>query len=61
MNNFLRFTVCKLANHRWLRVGYPAGADGETSGTFLRCQRCGKEDHNAGTIARGPSSGGISL
>jgi hypothetical protein len=61
MNNFKRFTICKLANHRSLRIGYPAGADGETSGTFLRCQRSGEEDHTAATIARGPSSGGVSL
>jgi hypothetical protein len=58
MNNLKRFTICKLANHQWLRTSYPRGADGETSGTFLRCQRCGKEDHDAGTIARGPSGGG---
>lgn len=53
MNNLKRFTVCKLVNHRWVTIGYPRGADGETSGTFLRCQRCGKENHEAGTIARG--------
>lgn len=55
MNNFKRFTVCKLAGHNRLKVAYPAGADGEASGTFMRCQRCGKEDHDAGTVARGPS------
>ena len=59
MNNLKRFTVCKIVNHRWQTTSYPAGADGETSGTFLRCQRCGKEDHDAGTVARGPSSGGM--
>jgi hypothetical protein len=53
MNNLKRFTVCKLAGHSWLKIGYPAGADGETSGTFLRCRRCGKENHDAGTVARG--------
>jgi hypothetical protein len=53
VNNLKRFTVCKLAGHKWLRIGYPAGADGETSGTFLRCQRCDKENHDAGTVARG--------
>jgi hypothetical protein len=36
-----------------LKIGYPAGADGETSGTFLRCRRCGKENHDAGSVARG--------
>jgi hypothetical protein len=56
MNNFLRFTVCKLVNHKWLKIAYPAGSDGERGGTFLRCQRCGKEDHDAGSVARGGGS-----
>ena len=54
-NNLKRFTVC-LANHKWAKVGYPAGSDGETSGTFLRCLRCGLEDHDAGAVARGGGS-----
>ena len=54
MNNLKRFTVCKLASHKWARVTYPPSPDGEGSGTFLRCQRCGKENHEAGTVARGP-------
>ncbi len=53
MNNLKRFTVCKLANHKYVKVGYPQGPDGETAGFFLRCQRCGKEDHEAGAVARG--------
>ena len=53
MNNLKRFTVCKLTGHKWLRTAYPAGADGESGGTFLRCKQCGKENHNAGTVARG--------
>jgi hypothetical protein len=53
MNNLKRFTTCKLAGHKYLKVRYPAGADGETAGFFLRCQRCGKENHNAGSVARG--------
>lgn len=57
MNNLKRFTVCKLAGHKWVKVGYPAGADGETAGTFLRCLRCGKENHDAGTVARGAGGG----
>jgi len=58
MNNLKRFTVCKLAGHKWLRVAYPQGADGEDSQTFFpRCQRCGKENHNAGTVP-GPKWGG---
>jgi hypothetical protein len=56
MNNLKRFTVCKLAGHKWLKIGYPPGADGETAGTFLRCQRCAKENHDAGTVARGGGS-----
>ncbi|GAA1475804.1 hypothetical protein GCM10009623_02500 [Nocardioides aestuarii] len=55
MDRLKRFTICKLAGHRWLKIGYPAGRDGERSGTFLRCRRCGKENHDAGTVARGPS------
>ena len=43
MNNLKRFTVCKLAGHKWAKVGYPPSSDGETAGTFLSCQRCGKE------------------
>ena len=23
MNNLKRFTVCKLAGHKWLKIGYP--------------------------------------
>lgn len=56
MNNLKRFTICKLAGHSWLKIGYPPGSDGETSGTFLRCRRCGKENHDAGTVARGGGS-----
>ena len=53
MSNLKRFTVCKLAGHKWLTIGYPRTSDGETSGVFLRCARCGKENHEAGTVARG--------
>ena len=52
MNNLKRFTVC-LVGHKWAKVSYPPGADGEASGTFIRCQRCGKEDHDAGTLPPG--------
>jgi len=55
MNNLKRFTVCKVMNHNWATIGYPSGHDGEKGGTFLRCLRCGKENHDAGTIARGPA------
>jgi hypothetical protein len=53
MNNLKRFTVCKLANHKWVKIPYPPAADGESSGQFLRCLRCGKENHEAGSVARG--------
>jgi hypothetical protein len=53
MNNWKRFTVCKLAGHHWAKVAYPPTKDGESTGTFLRCVRCGKENHEAGTHARG--------
>ena len=53
MNNLKRFTLCKLANHKYVKVAYPRSPDGEGSGTFLRCQRCGKENHSAGSVARG--------
>ena len=56
MKNLQRFTVCKLAGHKWLTIGYPPTSDGEASGIFLRCQRCGKENHEAGTVARGGGS-----
>lgn len=52
MDNLKRFTVC-LAGHKWVKVAYPPSPEGEATGTFLRCQRCGKENHEAGTVARG--------
>ena len=55
MNNLKRFTVC-LVSHTWVKVGYPPGADGESAGTFLRCLRCGKENHDVGTVAPGAAS-----
>jgi hypothetical protein len=57
MNNLKRFTICKLANHKYRKVAYPPTADGEAPGTYLRCQRCGKENHDAGTHARGAGGG----
>jgi len=48
--------VCKLAGHKWLKISYPPTADGEATGTFLRCERCDKENHEAGTHARGGGS-----
>jgi hypothetical protein len=58
MNNLKRFTSCKLLGHKWQKIGYPPGSDGETTNaTFLRCARCGKEDHDAGSTARGGGAG----
>jgi hypothetical protein len=57
MDNLKRFTVCKLAGHGWLKIGYSPGTDGEAAGFFLRCRRCGKENHKAGTVARGAGGG----
>lgn len=56
MDNLRRFTVCKLAGHKWAKIPYPRGADEEATGSFLRCLRCGKESHEAGTVARGGGS-----
>jgi hypothetical protein len=53
MDNLKRFTVCKLAGHDWAKSPYPRTADGDGTGTFMRCLRCGKENHNYGTVARG--------
>lgn len=53
MNNLKRFTVCKLKGHSWAKSPYPRTADGDDSGTFMRCLRCGKENHEYGTLARG--------
>lgn len=49
MNNLKRFTICKLVAHKWVKVAYPPSPDGDAVGTFLRCQRCGKENHEGGT------------
>jgi len=45
-----RYTVCKIVNHNWRKIEYP-GIGG--SGYFLRCLRCGKENHNAGGALNG--------
>ncbi len=60
MNQWKRFTICKLTGHKWVKTGYPPASDGEASGFFVRCRRCHKEDHNTGVIARGASGGGFS-
>ena len=56
MNNLNRSTVSKLSGHKWLKISSPPSADGEAAGTFLCCERCDKENHEAGTHARGGGS-----
>ena len=46
MNQLTRFTVCMLINHKWVKTRYPPGSDGEAGGFFVRCRRCGKENHD---------------
>ena len=36
--------MCLLLSHKWVKVPYPAVGD-ERTGTFLRCSRCGHENH----------------
>ena len=54
MKQLKRFTVCKLLDHEWRKIAYPVGSDGERAGMFLRCLRCGKEDHSVGSVPMGP-------
>lgn len=53
MDHLKGFTVCKLKGHDWVKSPYPPAASGERTGTFMRCRRCGKENHDYGTVARG--------
>ena len=55
-NTLKRFTVC-LPGHKWVKIAYPPSPEGEATGTFVRCLRCGYENHEAGTVARG--AGGL--
>jgi len=61
MNNLKRFTVCKLTSHKWVKVDYPQSAEGERTGNFLRCKRCGKENHDAGTVPPGMAGTGTAI
>lgn len=47
MGQLSRWTVCLVANHRYHRIQYGKGDD---SGYFLRCRRCGHENHNDSSI-----------
>ena len=40
--NVKRFTVC-LFSHKWTKVRYPGEED---TGFFIRCLRCGHENHD---------------
>jgi len=54
MNNLKRFTIC-LTGHKWAKVPYPQSPEGEPTGTFfLRCRRCGAENHEAEAGRGGP-------
>lgn len=48
MDNLKRFTVCKVMNHKWVKVAYQESAD--DTGYFLRCLRCGKENHEGPSV-----------
>jgi len=43
--NLKSFTVCVMRDHKWATVAYQPMVSG--TGYFRRCQRCGKEAHNA--------------
>jgi predicted DNA-binding transcriptional regulator YafY len=52
--NIKRFTLC-FFNHKWVSVAY---SEHEDSGRFLRCQRCGHENHkDYSTVATGAPIG----
>lgn len=53
MDFLKQWTLCKLFDHKWQKISYPVGRDGERAGMYLRCRRCHKEDHDAGSVARG--------
>jgi hypothetical protein len=56
VNNLKRFTIC-LTGHKWAKVSYPRSPEDEKTGMFLRCLRCGVEDHETGTHAPGAKGG----
>lgn len=47
--NKKRWTACLLRSHRWATVAYPAPKD-EQAGYFIRCLRCGYENHKSGNF-----------
>ena len=56
MNDLVkRLTVCKVRGHDWAKTPYPREANGDGTGTFMKCLRCHKENHDYGTVARGAS------
>ena len=44
MNNLKRFSICKLAGHKWAKIAYQPMEPG--TGYFLKCLRCDKENHD---------------
>lgn len=53
--NLKRWTICLVANHKWSKIPY---GDHDDAGMFLRCRRCGHEDHGGtSTIATGAPMG----
>ena len=53
--NLTRWTTCLVVNHKWVTVPYN---DHDDSGKYLKCRRCGHEDHSSsGTIATGAPIG----
>ena len=40
--NIKRWTICLLRDHKWNRIPY---GDHDDSGFFVRCARCGHENH----------------
>ena len=57
MDILKRITICKLLGHNWAKAPYPRIGDGDSTGTFMKCLRCHKENHSYGTVARG--AGGL--
>ena len=45
--NLRRWTLCLLAGHKWNRIPYGKHDD---SGFFVRCARCGYENHEGASI-----------
>ncbi len=42
-----RWTVCLVMGHKWTKIAYNEHDD---SGTFVRCLRCGHENHSGSSV-----------